>query len=108
MSRYLLIESRDPFGSNAVEQHVALAAALKRAGNEVALYLVQDGVLPCRSGADGETLHEAIAAGVEVLADDFSLRERGIGAPDLARGVQTAAIDAVVTRLAASWKSIFF
>jgi predicted peroxiredoxin len=108
MSNYLLIESRDPFGSNAVEQHVALAASLKRAGHEVALYLVQEGVLPCRAGADGEMLHEAIAAGIEVLADDFSLRERGIGADDIARGVKSAAIDTVVGRLAASWKAIFF
>lgn len=108
MSKYLLIESRDPFGSNAVEQHFELAAALKREGHEIALYLVQDGVLPCRSGADGEFLHEAVAAGVTVLADDFSLQERGIGASDLARGVRPAAIDAVIERLGASWRALFF
>ena len=107
MSKYLLIESRDSFSSNAAQEHVELAVALKHAGNEVTLYLVQNGVLPCRSGADGEPLHEAIAAGIEVLADDFSLSERGIADRDVARGVQPAAIDAVVERLAASWKVMF-
>lgn len=107
MSRYLLIESQDSFSSNAVQEHVELAVALKRAGNEVTLYLVQNGVLPCRSGADGEALHEAVAAGIDVLADDFSLNERGIADRDVARGVRPAAIDAVVERLAASWKVIF-
>lgn len=108
MPRYLLIESRDPFSSQAVEEHIELAAALRRSGNEVALFLVQNGVLPCRPGADGEALHEALAAGVEVLADDFSLSERGIAASDIARGVSVAPIDLVVERLAASWNVLFY
>lgn len=107
MPNYLLIESRDPFSTQAVLGHVELAVGLRRAGSAVALYLVQNGVLPCRAGADGDALHEALAAGVEVLADDFSLRERGIAAPDIARGVKTAPIDLVVQRLAASWKVMF-
>lgn len=108
MSKYLLIESRDPFSSNAVEQHIELAAALRRDGHAVALFLVQDGVLPCRSGADGEMLHEALAAGVEILADDFSLRERGIDSANVARGVTPARIDTVIERLGASCKALFF
>jgi hypothetical protein len=104
---YLLIESRDPFSAQAVSGHVELAVGLRRAGSAVALYLVQNGVLPCRAGADGDALHEALAAGVEVLADDFSLQERGIGAADIARGVKPASIDLVVTRLVESWKVLF-
>ena len=107
MSKYLLIESQDSFSSHAVEEHVELAAGLKRAGNDVTLYLVQNGVLPIRSGADGELLHEAISAGIEVLADDFSLRERGIADADVARGVKPAAIGSVIERLASSWKVMF-
>lgn len=107
MSSYLLIESRDPFSAHAALGHVELAVSLRRAGSAVTLYLVQNGVLPCRAGADGDALHEALAAGVEVVADDFSLRERGIGAADLARGVKTAAISTVVERLAESWKVLF-
>jgi intracellular sulfur oxidation DsrE/DsrF family protein len=107
MSSYLLIESRDPFTSPAVAGHVELAAGLRQAGSEVAIYLVQDGVLPCRAGADGDALHEAIAAGVEVLADDWSLRERGIRDADLARGIRPASVDLVIERLAGAWKAVF-
>ena len=107
MPDYLLIESRDPFSTQAVTGHVELAVALRRAGSRVALYLVQNGVLPARAGADGDALHEALAAGVEVLADDFSLRERGIGEEDIARGVQPASIGLVVERLATAWKVLF-
>jgi intracellular sulfur oxidation DsrE/DsrF family protein len=107
MPNYLLIESRDPFSAQAALGHVELAVALRRAGAQVALYLVQNGVLPCRAGADGEALHEALAAGVEVLADDFSLQERGIAEADLARGVKLAPITTAVERLAQSWKAMF-
>lgn len=107
MSNYLLIESRDPFTSQAVSGHAELAVGLVRTGHAVALYLVQNGVLPCRAGADGDALHEALAAGVEVLADDFSLRERGIPERDVARGVKVASIGFVVDRLADAWKVLF-
>ena len=107
MPNYLLIESRDPFTTQAVADHVVLAVGLRRAGNAVTLYLVQNGVLPARAGADGDALHEALAAGVEVLADDFSLRERGITERDLSRGVKPAAIGTVAARLAEAWKVLF-
>lgn len=104
---YLLIESRDPFTAQAVPGHVGLAVGLRRAGNNVTLYLVQNGVLPARAGADGGALQEAMTAGVEVLADDFSLRERGIAERDVARGVKPAAIGLVAKRLAEAWKVMF-
>ena len=107
MSNYLLIESRDPFTSQAVSGHAELAVGLVRTGHAVALYLVQNGVLPCRAGADRDSLHEALAAGVEVLADDFSLRERGIPEHDVARGVKVASIGLVADRLADAWKVLF-
>jgi sulfur relay (sulfurtransferase) complex TusBCD TusD component (DsrE family) len=107
VSNYLLIESRDPFTTEAVSGHVELAVNLRRAGHSVTLYLVQNGVLPARAGADGDALHQALAADVEVLADDFSLRERGIGKRDVARGVKPASIGLVVERLAAAWKVLF-
>lgn len=107
MSKYLLLESRDAYESTAVRDHVEWACALRRDGREVAFYLVQNGVLGSRSGANNEELQEALAAGIEVLADDFSLRERGIGDSEIARGVRPAAIDVVIERLAAGWKVMF-
>lgn len=107
MARYLLIESRDPFSSESVQEHVELAAALRQAGNEVTLFLVQNGVLPCRPGADSAVLQEAHSAGVDLLADDFSLAERGIRATDLARGVRAAPIDRVIEHLAGGSRVLF-
>ena len=48
MAKYLLIESRDPFDSNDVANFHELATGLIREGNEVTLFLVQNGVLPAR------------------------------------------------------------
>lgn len=107
MPSYLLIESRDPFSSQAPQRHVELAVALRRSGAAVALYLVQNAVLPCRAGADGDALHEALAAGVEVMADDFSLAERGIGDSGVARGIRPSSIATVIDRLTSSWKVMF-
>jgi hypothetical protein len=78
MPRYLLIESRDPFDSNDVHFCCGLAQQLVAAKNEVTLFLVQNGVFPARSGARSDDLVKLAGAGVRVLADSFSLRERGI------------------------------
>jgi hypothetical protein len=108
MASYLVIESRDPFTSNEAGQGYALAADLARRGDAVTLFLVQNGVLPARAGAKTpELLGAARAAGVEVLADEFSLRERGIPAHRLTPGVRPAPIDVVVDHLAAGRKTIW-
>jgi len=107
MSRYLLIESRDPYAGNETSGYAALAAQLKSAGHEVALFLVQNGVLPVRAEARCAELREAIGARVEVLADEFSLRERGIDAAGVLTGVRVAPIALVIERLAAGWKTLW-
>ena len=88
MDKYLLIESRDPFDNNVVARQYELAVNLVKEGNQVTLFLVQNGVLPARRGSLSELLTNTARAGVEVLADDFSLRERGIAASRLADGVK--------------------
>jgi len=107
MGRYLLIESLDPFESKDVEQYQGLAASLARAGSEVTLFLVQNGVLAARRGARPSVLTELAEQRVEVLADDFSLRERGIPASRLAPGVASAPLDVVIDRLADGWKTLW-
>ena len=100
MAKYLLIESRDPFDSNSVARQYDLAVNLVREGNEVTLFLVQNGVLPARRSESAALLTNAARAGVEVLADDFSLRERGITTDRLAEGVRAAPLDVVIEHLA--------
>jgi len=107
MARYLLIESRDPFESHDVAHYYELARSLVREGNEVTLFLVQNGVLPARPGTRSEALAETARAGVEVLADEFSLRERGIQAGHLAEGVRPAPLDVVVDQLADGRKAMW-
>lgn len=100
MARYLLIESRDPFDSGDTRFCVDLATQLAAAQNEVTLFLVQNGVLPARSGARSDGLERLGGAGVRVLADSFSLKERGIDDQRLAAGIAAAELDVVIDALA--------
>jgi sulfur transfer complex TusBCD TusB component (DsrH family) len=105
MDHYLLIESRDPFESNDVTHYYELSKGLVDAGNAVTLLLVQNGVLAARTSAHSTTLSALGRGGVKVLADDFSLKERGIS--KLAEGVVAAPIDVVVDHLEAGHKTLW-
>jgi intracellular sulfur oxidation DsrE/DsrF family protein len=107
MNRYLLIESRDPFESRDVAHMGELAVSLKRAGHEVELFLIGNGVLPARRGAKGGDLQRLAGAGVAVHADEFSLRERGVTGAALAPPVQPAPIERVIDRMEAGWAAIW-
>lgn len=107
MANYLLIESRDPWESNDAAVCQEWAAQLAKDGNTVTFFLVQNGVLPARRSSKSAGLSALAKAGVEVLADEFSLRERGIDAGRLADGVKAASVDVVIDQLAAGRKVIF-
>ena len=107
MNGYLLIESRDPLEANDASYCYDLAAGLARGGAVVTLFLVQNGVFPARRSASTEALEAVVQAGVEVLADDFSLRERGIQSDRLPAGVAAAPIDAVIDRLVEGRKAFW-
>ena len=100
MARYLLIESRDPFDSNDTKFCTELATQLAAAKHDVTVFLVQNGVLPARAGARSGDIASLAGAGVSVLADSFSLKERGIDTNRLAAGVTAAPLDAVLDALA--------
>ena len=100
MPSYVLIESRDPFDSNETRFCSDLAQELAAAKNNVTLFLVQNGVLPARPGALSSDLTKLAQAGVRVLADSFSLKERGIEERRLVTGVAAAPLDFVVDALA--------
>jgi sulfur relay (sulfurtransferase) complex TusBCD TusD component (DsrE family) len=107
MAKYLLIESRDPFETADVSYYYDLASGLVKAGNTVTLFLVQNGVLPARKSSKSALLSTLAKAGVQVLADDFSLRERGISTAGLAEGVKAAPLDVVVDQLADGAKTLW-
>jgi predicted peroxiredoxin len=107
MASYLLIESRDPFDSPDTAFVADVAKDLKDGGNEVTVFLVQNGVLPARRGARSRILSALSRAGVTVLADEFSLRERGIKKGKPVNGVKAAPLDVVVDAMAAKAKVIW-
>ena len=93
MSKYLFIESRDPFESPDAKQQWDLARQLAEKGNEVTMFLVQNGVLAARKAAKIPTLDPS--SGVTVHADDLSLAERGIHNESLRDNVNVSGIDAL-------------
>ena len=94
MTSYVFIETRDPFTSPDTRFIEETALAVKERGHEVTVFLVQNGVLATRKSVP--RLRRLAEAGVTLLADDFSLRERGIKTEDLAEGVHESGIDALV------------
>jgi len=99
MLSYLFIESRDPFESDDAQFVLDTATELKLSDNEVTVFLVQNGVLATRRKAVGSHLPQLAKAGITLLADDFSLRERGIIATEMISGVQESNIEALVELL---------
>ena len=98
MSRYVFIESREPFESRDSRFIEETAIAVKERGHDVTVYLVQNGVLAARMSA--QQLGRLAEAGVRVLADDLSLRERGITAEELAPSIRESGIEALVEAIA--------
>jgi len=99
MTNYLFIESRDPFESRDTQFVEQTATALTERGHEVTVFLVQNGVLASRRNARDSYLHRLAQAGVNVLADDFALSERGIQSSDLHDSVRPSSIDTLVDAL---------
>lgn len=107
MAKYLLIESRDPFEASDVGYYYDLATGLAKDGNQVTLFLVQNGVLPARKSPRSAALAALAKSGVEILADEFSLNERGIAKDRLIPEVKPAALDVVIDQLEDGRKAIW-
>ena len=107
MNQYLFIDSRDPFETRDSEFIVSTATALRQRGNDVTVFLVQNGVMAARKQARDRYLSAVASAGVRVLADEFSLRERGIKDDELHPAIQMSDVDAIVDMLASGTKAIW-
>jgi len=99
VTNYLFIESRDPFESTDTRFVAETAAALQQRDAEVTVFLVQNGVLAARRNARASQVQALAKAGVKLLADDFSLRERGIQPAELIPGIQSSGVEAIVDAL---------
>ena len=99
MSKYIFIESRDPFESRDTRFVEETSIALKRLGHDVTIFLVQNGVLAARPNQRTNSLTRLVTAGIALVADDFSLRERGILPAELTPGIQSSSIETLVDLL---------
>jgi predicted peroxiredoxin len=98
MGAYTFISSRDPVDGDRLVHE--LAEDLAKAGHTVTLFLVDNGAFLAREGVLEDVKSSLTQAGVEVLADDFALAERGIAQASLSAGVAAARLDVVVDHLA--------
>src|SRR5947207_15525625 len=96
MTNYVFIESRDPFESRDTRFVEETATTLKLRGHEVTVFLVQNGVLATRRNARDSYLARLAQSGIILLADDFSLGERGIQLTELHPGIQPSSIETLV------------
>lgn len=105
MGQYFLIESKSPFESTEVTPNYQLASDLAKSGHEVTLFLVENGVLATRSTITPPEL--ANLSQVKVLADGFSLEERGIDSSEVSSSIQVAAMTSVVDAMGQGQKMLW-
>jgi len=96
---YVFIESRDAFDSPDTSFLAETAVSLKKRGNNVTVFLVQNGVLAARTLSRKSHLPLLLESGVTVLADDLSLAERGIQSEECQSAMKAASIDQFVDLL---------
>lgn len=107
MSTYLLVGSEDPFDGGGRRVY-ELAGALADHGERVAVYLVQNGVLGCRHESTVAADLSVLAKRVNTMADDFSLRERGISETEVVAGVRVAGIEEFVAAAMADGSKVLW
>lgn len=99
MSTYLLIESRDPFEIQDVRRTQELASSLARDKHDVTLLFIENGVFAARESALSPQLAALARDGVRLLAEEFSLRERGITPAETIPAVGRTGLDTVIDHL---------
>ncbi len=92
MARYLIVDSRDLTEYTGARFIQKAAGQLQSAGNEVTLFLIENGVIAARKGSDvGAELAALARGGVRVVVDDVSCSARSI--TQFADGVASSNID---------------
>ena len=105
--QYLLIASRDPYSHASARRCYELAAQLARGNGRVTVFLVQNGVLPARPRGAPAELEALTSSGVRVVADELSLRERGISPQGLAPGIEPTSLEVVIEELESGAKVLW-
>ncbi len=92
MAHYLIVNSRDLTEYTSGRYIQKVAGKLKEDGNEVALFLIENGVIAARKGSDvGKGLATLSRRGAKIMADDISCQSRGI--TQLEEGISMSNMD---------------
>lgn len=95
---HLLIESQGNWNGPNAGRFLEDAAVLAETGQQVTVFLVQDGVFAAVAGAL-PVLDRLAALAVPVWVDDFSLAQRALSAERLAGAASVVGMDAVAGML---------
>lgn len=99
MARYLIVDSRDLTEYTNGKYIQKVAGKLKESGNEVTLFLIENGVIAARNGGDvAKNLTDLSKRGAKIMADDISCKARGVS--QLTEGVTQATIDQLADLIA--------
>ena len=97
MSKYIFIESKDPFDSKDTIQTYGLIKELSAQGHQISFYLVQNAVFASRKNAQMNLFQDLTKdANITIFADDLSVEERGIEANDMYSQITISSIDDLV------------
>jgi predicted peroxiredoxin len=99
MAKYVLVETKNPLDGG--RWAFDLGRQLRELDHDVTIYLLQDGVFSARRRfkAGEELVHQAAGHGVRVLADQVSLRQRGVVADRVAKDVGVSEMSELVDLL---------
>ncbi|MBO0819766.1 MAG: DsrE family protein [Nocardiopsaceae bacterium] len=98
MTHHLLLETQGPWRGPGCGRFIADGEALSRAGEEVSLVLLQDGVIAA-AGTAAPGLAGLLRHGGRVWVDEFSLEQRGLTAAPLVPGHELVGMDVVAAAL---------
>ncbi|MBP6219074.1 MAG: DsrE family protein [Oligoflexales bacterium] len=107
MLSYLLIETQDSFESKDTKKWANLAIDLQDQGAKVVFHLLENGVLAARSSSLSSEIKRLIESGMEVEADLFSLKERGIEKDRQVAGLQISSPDKIIERMQEGFKVLW-
>ncbi len=78
MTNLLLVLSKDPYTTEMPDIVLDIGLNAKEKGNDVALYLIEDGVTAARNGEFGKRLTVAQNKGIKIFADDKAVLSRSL------------------------------
>ncbi len=78
MTGLLLVLSKDPYTTEIPDLVLDIGLNAREKGNDVALYLIEDGVTAARKSEFGNKLAAAHKKGIKIFADDKAVLSRSL------------------------------